>query len=53
MGFRVPMLVLSPFSRGGYVGVGGLRPHLTTPLLGGAIRGAGPEPLGVATGTRR
>ncbi len=48
IGFRVPMLVLSPFSRGRPRRVGGVRPHVAAALLGGALRRAGSQHLGLA-----
>ena len=48
LGFRVPMLVISPFSRGGHVCSRDLRPHLAAALPRGAVRGPGTQPLGLA-----
>ena len=48
LGFRVPMLVVSPFSRGGLVCSDIVRPHLDAALPRDALRreGAEPEPSG-------
>ena len=48
LGFRVPLLVVSPFSRGGQHLLADLRPHLAAAVHRGALRGEGAEPLGVA-----
>ena len=52
LGFRVPMLVLSPFSRGRPRVLRDLRPHLAAPVPRGALRGAGPQHLRLAAADR-
>jgi phospholipase C len=40
LGFRVPLLLISPWTRGGLGDLGGLRPHLGHPVPGEVDRGA-------------
>ena len=48
LGFRVPCLLMSPFTTGGYVAHRGVRPHLDPPPDREALRGTGAERLGLA-----
>ena len=43
LGMRVPMLVISPWSKGGWVSSRGLRPHLADPLHRAALRAPAPD----------